>query len=123
MKHLSLYLGNDLAGVPLVPVPVQELGHAAKLDQEVAGQVLRLGLAALLPPQPQQRRLVVAHDDPGIGATDEAAAIAKCVGNVAVHCDPTSLRFGRYSILKVSISMNEKSILKVSIRQVKAARA
>ena len=31
-------------------------------------------LAALFPPQPQQGRLVGAHDDPGVGAADEAAA-------------------------------------------------
>ena len=46
-----------------------------ELDDQVAGQVLRLDLAALLPPQPQQGRLVVAHDDPGVRAADEAAPI------------------------------------------------
>jgi hypothetical protein len=75
VEHLPLHLGDDLSGVLLVPVPVQMLGHAAELDQEVAGQVLRLGLAALLPPQPEQCRLVVPHDDPGIRATDESTAV------------------------------------------------
>ena len=47
----------------------------AKLDDEIAGQVLRLDLAALFPPQPHQSRLVIAHDDPGVRAADEVAAV------------------------------------------------
>jgi len=58
-----------------VPVPVEVLGHRAELDDQVAGQVLGFGLAALFPPQPDQGRLVVAHDDPGVRAADEAAPI------------------------------------------------
>ena len=56
----------------LVPAPVEVLGDDAELDDEVAGQVLRLDLAALFPPEPEQGGLVVAHDDPGVGAADEA---------------------------------------------------
>ena len=37
-----------------------------ELDDEVAGEVLRLGLAALLPPEAEQGGFVVAHDDPGV---------------------------------------------------------
>jgi hypothetical protein len=37
VKHLPLHLGDDLPGVLLVPVPVQLLGHAAELNQQVAG--------------------------------------------------------------------------------------
>ena len=54
---------------------VEGLGHDAELDDEVAGQVLGLDLAALFPPQPQQGGLVVAHDDPGVRAADEVAAV------------------------------------------------
>ena len=59
----------------LVPVPVEVLGHGAELDQEVAGQVLGLDLAALFPPEADQGRLVVAHDDPGVRAADELTAV------------------------------------------------
>ena len=65
---------TDLAGVALVPVPVELLGHEPELDDEVAGQVLRLGLAALFPPEPEQGGFVSPHDDPGIGAADEGSA-------------------------------------------------
>ena len=39
------------------------------------GQVLGLDLAALFPPEPEQGGLVVAHDDPGVRAADEGAAV------------------------------------------------
>jgi hypothetical protein len=45
---------DGLAGVALVPAPVEVLGHGAELDDQVAGEVLRLDLAALLPPQAEQ---------------------------------------------------------------------
>ena len=77
MEHLPLHLGDDLAGIALVPVPVEVLGHGAELDDQVAGQVLGLDLAALLPPEPEQGGLVVAHDDPGVRAADEGAAVRK----------------------------------------------
>ena len=38
-------------------------------------KVLRLDLAALFLPEPDQRRLVGAHDDPRVRAADEAAAV------------------------------------------------
>ena len=77
MKHLALHLGDDLAGVAFVPVPVEMLGHGAELDDQVARQVLGLDLAALFPPQPEQGGLIVAHDDPGVRAADEGAAIPR----------------------------------------------
>jgi hypothetical protein len=49
---------DDLTGVALVPMPVEGLGHEAKLDDEVAGQVLRLGLAPFLLPQAEEGCLV-----------------------------------------------------------------
>ena len=51
-------------GIALVPGPVERLGGDAQLDDEVAAQILWLGLAALFLPEPDQRRLVRAHDDP-----------------------------------------------------------
>ena len=64
-----------MAGVALVPAPVEVLGHGPELDDQVARQVLRLDLAALLAPEAQQGGLVVAHDDPGVRAADEAAPV------------------------------------------------
>ena len=51
MKHLSLHVRDDVAGVFFVPVPVQTLGHRAELDQEIAGQVRRFDFAPFLFPQ------------------------------------------------------------------------
>ena len=75
MADPLLDVGDDLPGIGLVPAPVKLLGGEAELHDEVAGQVLRLDFAALLPPQPQQGGFIIAHDDPGVGAADERAAI------------------------------------------------
>ena len=72
MPDLPLDVRDDLTGIGLVPAPVQLLGGQAELDDEVAGQVLRLDLAAFFPPKPEERRLIVAHDDSGVrAAADE----------------------------------------------------
>jgi hypothetical protein len=72
-----LDVDDDLPGIGLIPAPVQLLGCDPELDDEVAGEILRLGLAALLPPQPQQSRFVVPHDDPGVGAANEIASVGR----------------------------------------------
>jgi hypothetical protein len=74
VKHLPLHLGHDLPRVLLVPVPVQMLGHASQLDQEVTGEVFGIDLAPLFLPNADQRCLVVPHDDSGIRAANERAA-------------------------------------------------
>ena len=71
MLDPPLDVRDRLAGVALVPMPIEVLGDVPELDDEVARQVLGLGLAALLPPEPEQGRFVGAHDDPGVGAADE----------------------------------------------------
>jgi hypothetical protein len=72
---------DGLPGVALVPKPVEWLGHHAQLDDEVAGQVLRLNLAPFLAPEPDESGFIVAHDDPGVGATDEALTL-RCSANI-----------------------------------------
>ena len=67
--------GDGLPGVALVPLAIEVLGRQAELDDEVAGEVLRPDLAALFLPQADQGLLVLAHDDAGVGAADEVAAI------------------------------------------------
>ena len=64
-------------GVALVPGPIEVLGGEAELDNEVAGQVLRADLAALLLPQAEQGLLVLPHDDAGIGSADEGAPVGQ----------------------------------------------
>ena len=44
-----------------------------ELDDEIAGQILWLDLAALFPPEPEQGILIIAHDDPGVRAADKVA--------------------------------------------------
>ena len=50
MLDPALDVGDPPAGVALVPGAVELLGRGPELHDEVAGQVLRLGLAPLLPP-------------------------------------------------------------------------
>ena len=47
-----------------------------ELDDQIAGQVLWLDLAALFLPEPDERFLIITHDDPGVRAADEMATIA-----------------------------------------------
>ena len=77
MEDLALDVGDDLTGIGLVPAPVKVFGDDPELDDEVAGQVLRLDLAAFFPPQPQQGGLIVAHNDPRVRAADEVAASSR----------------------------------------------
>ena len=69
-----LYLRNEMPGIALEPMPIEGLGHEAKLDDEIGGEVLRLNLAAFLAPQPQQGGLVAPHNDASVGASYEAPA-------------------------------------------------
>ena len=71
MENLPLHFRNGMAGIALIPVPVELLGHGAELDNEVTRKVLGLGFAPFLPPEAHQGRLVVAQDDPGVRAADE----------------------------------------------------
>ena len=75
MRSVPLHVADDLAGVGLVPAPVEVLGRDAELDDEIAGEVLRLDLAALLLPEAEQGGLIAAHDDAGVGAADEGPPI------------------------------------------------
>jgi hypothetical protein len=73
--YVALDVRNDLAGVELIPAPIKRLSGRPKLNNEVSREVLRLGLATFLAPEAHQGGLVVAHDDPGVGATDEISTI------------------------------------------------
>jgi hypothetical protein len=75
MLDVPLDVADDLTGIELVPAPVEVLGDGSELDDEIAGEVLRLGLAAFFAPEPKQGQLVIAHDDPSVRPPDETAAI------------------------------------------------
>jgi hypothetical protein len=70
-----LHAFDGLPGVALVPMPVEGFSREAELDDEVAGEVLRLGLAPLFPPEAQEGRFIGAHDDPSVRTADETASI------------------------------------------------
>src|SRR5580693_1068838 len=57
---------DRLPGVALVPMPVEGFSHEPELDDEVAGQVLRLGLSTLFLPEAEDGAFVAAHDDPSV---------------------------------------------------------
>jgi hypothetical protein len=75
MDNPPLHIRDDLAGMALVPAPVELFGYSSELNDQVAGQVLGLGVAALFPPEPEQGGLVVSHDNPGVRAANEGAAV------------------------------------------------
>jgi hypothetical protein len=55
VSYSPLDVRNRLACIGFVPAPIKILGRGPKLDNQVAGQVLWLDLAALFPPKPEQR--------------------------------------------------------------------
>jgi hypothetical protein len=75
MLNPALDVGYGTLRVPFVPVPVQRFSGDAELDDEIIAEILWLALAALFPPEADQRRLVRAHDDPSVRAADEQAAV------------------------------------------------
>jgi hypothetical protein len=66
-----------MPGITLVPVPVQPLSGQAELDNEIAGEILRLDLAAFFLPKANEGSFIVAHDDARVRAADEVAAIGR----------------------------------------------
>ncbi len=71
MPNPALHIADLPTCVALVPGSVEALGGGPELDNEVAGQVLRLGLATLLAPLPHQSDFIIAHDNAGVRAADE----------------------------------------------------
>ena len=70
MADVLLHVDDAPAGIGLIPAPIKGLSRQPELYDQIAGEVLRLDLAALLPPQPDQGSLVLAHDGPGVGAAE-----------------------------------------------------
>src|SRR5262245_60849965 len=74
MPDAALHVSDLPAGVALVPGAVELLGCSPELHDEVTREVLGLRLASLLPPKPDQGGFILAHNDPGVRAADEAAS-------------------------------------------------
>jgi hypothetical protein len=73
MLDAALDIPDAAASIALVPRPIEFLGDSPELHDQVAGRILGVDLAALYTPQTDQRGFVTAHDDPGVGAANEAA--------------------------------------------------
>jgi hypothetical protein len=68
VSDVALHVPDLPAGVALVPGAIELLSCAPKLHDEVAREVLRLGLAPFLAPEPDQGGFIGAHDDAGVRA-------------------------------------------------------
>jgi hypothetical protein len=66
----------DLASIGRYQRRFRVLRRNTKLDYEVARQILRFDFTALFAPQPEERAFVIAHNDPGVRATDEVPPIS-----------------------------------------------
>jgi hypothetical protein len=75
MLDPTLDVPHAPAGIALIPGTIEVLGCGSELHNQVAGEVLRLGLAPFLQPEADQRRFVVAHNYAGVGPTDEGTAV------------------------------------------------
>ena len=77
--HPPLHVFNDVAGVALVPAPIELFGHRAELNDQIFGEIFGLDLTSLFAPQADEQVLVVTHNHPRIRSADKRAAI--CVVN------------------------------------------
>jgi hypothetical protein len=57
-----------LPGIAFIPMAVESFCREAKLNEEVAGEILRRDFAAFLTPEADQGGFVAAHDNPGVGS-------------------------------------------------------
>jgi len=75
VEYPPLDVDDSMTRVFFVPTSVELLGDRAELDDKFGRQIWRLDLAAFFLPEPDEGGFVVAHDDSGVGATDEATAV------------------------------------------------
>src|SRR6516164_3379355 len=88
MLDETLDVADAPTRVALVPGSIEFLCRCPKLHDEVPREVLRLGLTAFLAPEANERRLIVAQDNPGIRSADEGAASELTVYLLAnLHCN------------------------------------
>jgi hypothetical protein len=75
MFDTALKCFDLMPGVAFVPEPVELLGGDPELDDKVAGEVLRLDLPALLPPEAEEGGFIATHDNASVGPADERAPL------------------------------------------------
>jgi hypothetical protein len=63
MPHEPLHVANGFAGIALVPGAIKFFGCLSELHEQILRQIYGCDLAALLAPEPEQIRLIAAHDD------------------------------------------------------------
>src|SRR6516225_2529694 len=66
MPDPALHVADPPAGVALIPGAIELLRRPAKLHDEVAGEVLRLGFTPFLPPKADKGGFIATHDDTGV---------------------------------------------------------
>src|SRR5262245_45277237 len=88
MAHPALDIFDHLPGRPLVPLSVQGFSREPELDEQIARQVLWLGLAPFFAPEAEQSGLIVAHNDPDVRASNKVAAVncMPSVRGIIKHC-------------------------------------
>src|SRR5262245_34237341 len=73
MPDVALDVSDPPAVVALIPGSIELFRNLPQLHDEVAGQVLRLGLTPFFAPEAHESRFVAAHKDPSVGAAYEGA--------------------------------------------------
>src|SRR5262245_7818755 len=74
MLQVALDVRNSAPRIALIPGPVELLGCAPQLDDEVTRKILGPDLTSFFLPEPNQGIFIVPHDDPCIGPPDEGTA-------------------------------------------------
>jgi hypothetical protein len=82
VSDVPLDVCDELTSIRFVPASVQLLRGSAELDDKVARQIPGFNFPAFFPPKSQEGGLIVAHDDAGVRAPDEVAAI---LGGFCAH--------------------------------------
>jgi hypothetical protein len=62
----ALDISDELPGRALVPLPIEALSREPELHKQVLRIIWRLRLAPLFSPEPEERRLIPAHNDPRV---------------------------------------------------------
>ena len=106
MPDLLLHVPDGLPRIGLVPAPVEVLGHGPKLDNQVAGEVLRFDFTTLLTPKAKEGRLSLSHNGAGVRPADEIAAVGGL--EHSVHA-PLRAAIRSAAHLMVSVTSNARS--------------
>jgi hypothetical protein len=73
---MALDVRDPVAGVLFVPAAVEVFSRQPQLDDQDAREVDGCRFSSFFLPQTMERLFVLAHDDPGVRAADELAAVA-----------------------------------------------